>query len=48
MGQDTRAALVATTVGHCFANATLADTIIDRVRAATERFADVTAVVAEG
>jgi len=43
-----RAALVAATVGFCAANAAFAETLVDKVREATERFADVTVAEAEG
>lgn len=48
MRHKSNAALVAATLGLCFANATFAETIVERVRAATERFADVSVAEAEG
>lgn len=48
MRHQSYAALVAVTLGLCFANAAFAETIVDRVRAATERFSDVSVAKAEG
>ena len=48
MRQKRSAALVAAAVGVCLADAALAETLVDRVRIATERFADVAAAEAEG
>lgn len=48
MKRNRTVALVAATAGICLATAAYAETIVDRVRAATERFADPAAAEAEG
>lgn len=48
MGQKFNVALCAATVGICLTSAATAQTLVDRVRAATERFADVSVAEAEG
>ncbi len=48
MKQNKSAVLVAATVGLCFANTAYAETLVERVREATERFASVSTAEAEG
>ena len=48
MKRNLRAVLATATAGLCLADAALAETLVDRVRAATERFADVGVAEAEG
>jgi len=48
MKQKMSAALVAAAVGFCLANAANAETLVEKVRLATERFADVATAEAEG
>jgi hypothetical protein len=48
MRPKSSAALGAVIVGLFLANAAIAETIVERVRAATERFADVSVAEAEG
>lgn len=48
MERNMRPALVAAGVGLCLANAVAAETLVEKVRAATARFADVGVAEAEG
>lgn len=48
MKRNKSAALVAAAVGLCLANTAFAETLVERVRVATERFANVAAAEAEG
>lgn len=48
MRLKTNAALIAATVGLCLSNAAIAGPLVEKVRAATERFGDVAVAIEEG